>query len=242
MAYWTALQILSQVAGEIGLPRPVTIVGVDNVQSVQLLSLLNSAGNELFLYYNWEQLVREWLITTTAATDYPVPADLSHFTDQTQWDRSNHWPLMGPKSPQEWAWLKGSLVSTQPRLRYRIANDNLKIFPAPTVGLSLAMEYVSTDWVQSTSVAADPVYGANTSLVTLDADIVYYNPWLIIKFIKYKFYELKGLATNGVQADFVRIFESLTGKDTGAEILSLAPCRTEFLIDARSIPDGNWGM
>jgi hypothetical protein len=45
--YWAAVDILKQVAGELGLPRPSTIVGIDDIQSVQLLSLMNAAGNEL---------------------------------------------------------------------------------------------------------------------------------------------------------------------------------------------------
>lgn len=242
MQYWTALKVLTQVAGEIGLPRPSTIVGISDIQSVQLLSLLNSAGSELMLYYPWEQFTREWVFTTTGVADYDVPADLSYFKDQTQWDRTNHWPLLGPKSAQEWAWLKGSLVATLPRMRYRIANNKLKLFPTPTSNSNLALEYVSTSWVESSAVTPDPTYGANTDKITLDEDILHYHPWLLVKFVKFKFYELKGLATTGVQTDFTRIFDSLTGKDVGAEILSLAPMQQDYLLGVRSIPDGNWNM
>ena len=242
MQYWTALEVLKQVAGEIGLPRPVTIVGIDNVQSVQLLSLLNSAGCELSLYYTWEQFNREWTFTTTGVDEYDLPSDLSYFKDQTQWDRTNHWPLLGPKSAQEWAWLKGSLVATLPRMRYRITNNKLKLFPTPGNTNNLSMEYVSVNWVESTSVTPDPTYGANTDTITLDEDILHYHPWLLVKFVKFKFYELKGLPTTGVQTDFTRIFDSLTGKDVGAEVLSLSPVYQDQLLGIRSIPDGNWNM
>ena len=239
--YWAALDILKQVSGELGLPAPITVVGVSDVQSTQLLALLNGAGNELQLYYPWEQFVKEWAFQSVLnQSDYDLPDDLAYLTDQTQWDRTNHWPLLGPKSAQEWAWLKGSLVAPLPRVRYRIAGDKLKIFPTLTATTSpsqidIAMEYVSKNWV---SVFAAPT--VPTAMITLDSDTPMYNPWLLIKFVKFKFYELKGLPTTGVQADFMRIFNSLTGKDTGARILSLAPTRTPQLIGPWSVPDGSW--
>jgi hypothetical protein len=241
MSYWSALDILKQTAGELGLPRPATITGIEDVQSVQLLSLLNSAGNELQLYYPWEQFVKEWAFDTVFDQEgYPVPEDLAYFTDQTQWDRTDHWPLLGPKSAQEWAWLKGALVAALPRLRYRISGNELKIWPVPKASGSpstyrLAMEYISKNWV----IHEDTT---EVDMITSDGDVIMYNPWLMIKFVKFKFYELKGLQTTGVQADFMRVFNSLTGKDTGAKILSLSPQVTSQYIGPWSVPDGSWNV
>jgi hypothetical protein len=241
-AYWSALNILKQVAGELGLVQPATITGLTDVQSVQLLSLLNSGGNELLMYYPWEQLVREWAFTTVVdQADYPMPDDYSYFRDMTQWDRTNHWPLLGPKTPQEWAFLKGSLVAALPRLRYRIADNLFKIYPTPTTGMSpasydLALEYISCMWC----LGADGV--TEQSMIIADGDTPRYDPWLLIKFVKFKFYELKGLPVSGVQGDFMRVFTSLTGKDVGARILSLAPQLQNQYIGPWSIPDGSWNV
>ena len=237
--YWSALDVLKQVAGELGLPRPSTIVGIEDVQSVQLLSLLNSSGNELQMYYPWEQFVKEWsFLTVVDQGDYPLPVDWNYFRDQTQWDRTDHWPLLGPKSAQEWAWLKGSLVAALPRQRFRVAGDKFKLWPVPTASdnpspVNIAMEYISKNWVQT----SDAVM---TDMVQLDGDIILYNPWLMIKFIKYKFYDLKGFPTQGVQSDFLRVFNSATGKDVGAKILSLSPRQTSEYIGPWSVPDGSW--
>lgn len=236
MQYWSALQVLRQVAGELGLPQPATVVGLSDVQSIQLLSLLNAAGNELNLYYPWEQFVEQWdFATIPGVGEYATPTDLAYFTDQTQWDRSNHWPLLGPKSAQEWAFLKGSLVATLPRIRYRIYNNKFQIFPVPQApnSYNFTMEYIRSTWVIG---ALD----VPQDMIVLDSDILEYNQWLLVKFVKFKFYELKGFDTTGVQADFLRIFTSLTGKDTGAKILSLAPTMTPELIGPWSVPDGSW--
>lgn len=241
-AYWSAVQILKQVSGELGLPQQTTVVDANNVQGSQLLSLLNSAGNELMLYYPWEQFKQEWVWPTVQDQDeYPLPQDWRYFVDQTQWDRTNHWPLLGPKSPQEWAWLKGGIVASFPRMRFRVKNNKFCLFPKPALvngiftPFTMAMEYVRSTWVQ-------PASGPATDMVMLDGDTVQYDPWLLIKFVKFKFYELKNFDTKAVQADFVRVFDSLTGKDVGAEILSLAPRPSPAFIGPWSIPDGNWNV
>lgn len=240
MAYWTALAILRQLSGELGLPLQTTVVDAGNVQGSQLLAALNSAGNELLMYYPWAQLSTEWSFPTVANTStYDVPADWKYFRDQTQWDRTNHWPLLGPKSPQEWAWLKGGIVASFPRTRYRVIGQKLHIFPTPpTVGFvpyTLAMEYIRSTWVQ-------PATGSPTEMVTLDGDTCLYDPWLLIKFTRLKFYQLKGFDTKAAEADFTRIYESLTGKDTGAAVLSLTPQLSPVFIGPQSVPDGNWNV
>lgn len=240
MTYWTALQVLSQAAGELGLTQPPTVVGLADVQSIQLVSLLNSAGNELMTYYPWEQFAKRFDIALVAnQEDYNPPADLRYFRDQTQWDTTNRWPLLGPKSAQEWAWLKNSFVATLPRMRYRIMGDKFKVFPIPPVGTtqSFYMEYISSYWVRAATSALP-----NQELIALDSDVLLYDPWLLVKFVKFKFYELKGFATKGVQADFMRVFESLTGKDTGAEKLNLAPIVQTPYVGPWSIPDGSWSV
>ena len=97
------------------------------------------------------------------SSEYDMPSDWSYFIDQTQWDRTNHWPLLGPKTAQEWQWLKGGLLSSGPRLRYRVVAAKFEIWPVPSpsntpIGDSvitgvfapgtLAMEYVADTWLK----------------------------------------------------------------------------------------------
>jgi hypothetical protein len=238
MNYWTALDLIRQTAGELGLEQPTTLVDAENKQTIQLVSLMNAGGNELLNYYPWEQFITQWEWTTVSGKDaYDVPADWSYFTDQTQWDRTNHWPLLGPKSPQEWAWLKGGLLQAAPRMRYRVFGGKFYIHPIPsTTPFSIAMEYVRNTWV-SRAGGADMA-----SMVTADGDTVQFDPWLITRFIKMKFYELKAFETTGVVGDFMRIFNALTGKDKGAPKLSLSPRFPPLFIGPWSIPDGSWDV
>jgi hypothetical protein len=206
--------------------------------------LLNAAGNDLVQLYPWGQLLKEWAWTTVDGQgEYPVPDDWSYFLDQTQWDRTDHWPLLGPKSPQEWAWLKGGLLAAAPRMRYRVMDNNFMLWPIPgaytgMVGLNIAMEYVSKNWV----LAVDDTGQVPADMTAQEGDVCMFNPWLLIKYIKLKFYELKGFDQTACRSDFMRIYLSLTGKDKGAPKLSLAPVYPPLFIGPWSIPDGSWDV
>lgn len=245
MDYWPALQIINQVAGEVGLAKVTTLFAPDDVNSVQsnqLLAAINAAGAELALYYPWEQLKREWVFDLVAGQgSYPLPPGWSYFVDQTQWDRTNHWPLLGPKSAAEWAWLKGGLLASFPRMRYRVMGNKFEVFPVPESNsqFTLSMEYVIEQWVQ----AADaPTQEPNAALVKADGDIVWYQPWLMVKYTKLKWLQSKNFPTDAAAGDFTRMYDALKGKDTGAQVLSLVPRQTPFFLGPWSIPDGSWNV
>jgi len=237
--YWTGLAIIQQAAGELGIARPTTIQGTVDDGTNQLLALTNAAGNELLTYYPWQQFKLQWAFTTTTDESYDLPANWNYFVDQTQWDTTNHWPLLGPKSPQEWAWLKSGLLASAPRIRYRIMDNKFYIWPIPSPGYGLSMEYMSNAWAQDVSGTPYP-NGTPIMMLTKDTDVVMYDPWLMVKFLKLKFYQLKAFDTAGVLSDFTRTFESLTGKDVGAPVLSLVNGAPEMFIGPWSVPDGSW--
>lgn len=235
--YWSAVDLLKQLSMELGLPIQNTVVNVDNPQGSQLIAALNSAGNELLNYYPWEQLSAPFTINLEAGKDeYDLPRDWAYFVDQTQWDVTNHWPLLGPKSAQEWAYLKGGIVASFPKMRYRVKNDKFCIHPVPTSEslFVLTMEYIRSTWVDSQPERND--------MIIKDGDVCMYNPWLLIKFVKLKFYQLKGYDTTAVAGDFSRMFDALKGKDSGAQVYDLAPRHSPLFIGAHSIPDGNWNV
>lgn len=235
METWSALTIVKQVANELGLPAPTALPSED-VQAAQLLALLNAAGNELILYYPWEQFLATWSFDTVPGqSDYVIPADWGYFIDQTQWDTTNRWPLLGPKSPQEWAWLKSGIVAAAPRMRFRVMQSKFQIWPVPQAVFNFRMEYCSKNWVMQDNMTP-------ASLVVSGSDTVLLHPWLMVKYLKLKFYELKGFDATGPQGDFTRIYLSLTGKDKGAPKLSLSPRPVGIFLGPWSVPDGSWDV
>lgn len=236
MRLMTSLEIINQAANELGLSSTANVTSTDT-QTVQLLALLNSAGNDLVMAYPWGALRKEQLLATVNGQEaYPMPADWAYYLDQTQWDRTNRWPLMGPKSAQEWQWLKSGILSQGPRMRFRVMDDRLFLFPTPGASVrNLAMEYISKNWVRNPGppeTFADRIT-TNDQVPELDA-------WLMIKFLKLKFFSAKGLNTEEVKGDFFMAFSSIAGKAKGAPILNLAPRRASILLGPYSVPEGNW--
>jgi hypothetical protein len=133
-------------------------------------------------------------------------------------------------------------------MRYRVMNNKFSVWPVPSLATSatndppefapyqIAMEYVISNWVIKAATPDVPT----AEMVTEDGDICMYNPWLLIKFTKVKFYQLKQFDASGVQADFMLMFNSLTGKDVGAGVLSLSPGYPPQFLGVWNIPDGSW--
>src|SRR5882672_8361689 len=54
-----------------------------------------------------------------AQDTYALPSDFDHYINQTWWDRTNRWQLLGPDSPQIDQWHRSGLVVTGPRRHFR---------------------------------------------------------------------------------------------------------------------------
>jgi len=248
----TALWVVQQTMIEMGLPKPLQVVTSADTTVQQMLALLNRAGSDMVIGYPWEQLTKEYLfntgncavVTTLSGPPImtqPLPADWSYFLDQTQWDRTNHWPLLGPKTAQEWQWLKGGLLSSGPRIRYRVVGGNLELFPGafpPAQPYSdIAMEYVADTWVQSAT-QQNTYYNSIQS----DEDLILFDQWVISAYLKLKYWEAKGLDTSAYSKDFLNTWEARIGKNKGAPVLTLAPRARSLLISINNIPDGSWNV
>ena len=235
----SVLWVVQQASMEMGLSKPVDAVANSDLTVQQLVALLNRAGMEMSLGFPWQQLTKEWnLSLVEGQSGYSVPDDWNYFLDQTQWDRTNNWPLLGPKTAQEWQWLKGGFTPSGPRLRYRVVGGKFDVFPSEGIGgLNIVMEYVSDAWLAD-SATANTFY----SSIQADEDIVLFDPWVIVAFLKLKFWEAKGLDTTAYTKDFMGIWEARVSKNKGAPILSLAPMPSSHLLNMGNVPDTGYGV
>lgn len=245
MATRSVLWCIQQSMIEMGLNKPAQAVASQDVTVQQMVALLNRAGTDMVIGYPWEQLTKEYIFDTSTSTpsadgltlSMALPSDWSYFLDQTQWDRTNHWPLLGPKTAQEWQWLKGGLLSSGPRIRYRVVGGNLELFPGASTTSQIAMEYVSNGWLQDAGTA-----NTHYDEIENDTDIVLFDPWVITAYLKLKYWEAKGLDTTAYSQDFVNVWQARIGQNKGAPVLTLAPRARTMLIGVNNIPDGSWNV
>lgn len=300
----TLLQIVQTACQELGLTAPTTVVGSTDLQTVQLLSLVNRDGIELYQSRDWTTLQGEHIInvetpvdlvgtvtessqtvtvtstaglstayavdgegqpsaqriqavvdgttltmemestasavgtTLTFARDtYTIPSDFDHYIPHTWWDRTNHWMLMGPQSPQFDQWQRSGIVTTGPRKRWRQIGHRPTVFrlwPPPTaqsVPEALVFEYVNDGWVA----AAD---GTFKKRFTLDTDTSLLDDDALILGCKWRMWQIKGFSYGAMQQEYIDYVNRLKARDGGSPDLDMTRRKFPYLITSANVQDG----
>lgn len=233
----TALQIIRQAAAELGLPVPNSAVTSQEATVNQLLALLNTAGYELAHTFEWQQLVRKATIPTVAGqSDYLLPSDFGKMINQTIWTRDSIGQIDGPLSAQRWELRTEGLLSSDPFVGFRIFGNKLNLNPAPSAVTNITFEYLSNGWVHS---YLDPnVY---TQTIFHDSDTPQFDFMLLVKFLKLKMWQAKGLDTTSLEMDFARFYDMMISQNKGAPVLSVAPRRYPTTLPL-NVPETGYGL
>lgn len=242
----TLLQIVQAAVDELGsINRPTTIIGTSDANVQQLLALANREGKELAAREGrdggWPQLRKEHTDTfEDGVANYPFPSDLQYFINTTAWDRSQHWPLRGPVSPQEWQVVKsGTIGSLGPRRRFRVMAGEIYFDPTPDSGddgNTFVLEYYSDTWCESNA-------GTDQRIWTADNDVPLLPDDCFILGLIWRWRRAKGL---DYQEEF-NAYESLVSRELGragmAPVLDITGSTDGVrLIDESNIPDSGFGV
>ncbi|MGI9338550.1 MAG: hypothetical protein ACR2P4_08590 [Gammaproteobacteria bacterium] len=186
----TLLTIIQDVADELTLQRPTSVIGNTDQTVTQLLALLNREGQNLAKLVNtyggtWTILEKVHTFTTTSGEDeYALPDDYGWLLSDSVWDRTSFWEMRGPLSPGQWQSFRSGLSSSAAiRRKYRLrrtttANSKTRSFsiePEPTAtGDTLVFEYATKEWVaRSQSSAFDTKFTDDDSdEALLDEDLL----------------------------------------------------------------------
>jgi len=171
---------------------------------------------------------------TFSKTIYPLPPDYETITDNTHWDKSRHWQMLGPVDAQQWQWLKSGYISTGPRVRWRILGNTFQIWPPYNTQEYLGFEYRSKGFVRSATNAVLNSFQADTDTTVLDDTIM-------VLATKLKYFQIKSFDTTSLQADYMRYLSIAKANDKGSATLSFAPQPSAVLIGWANIPDTGYG-
>jgi hypothetical protein len=171
---------------------------------------------------------------TFSQTKYPLPPDFETITDNTHWDKTKHWQMLGPEDAQQWQWLKSGYISTGPRIRWRILGNQFQIWPPYNTQEYLGFEYRSKGWARSVT---DQVKNS----FTVDTDTTVLDDTVLVLGTKLKYFQIKGFDTTALQADYYRYLNVAKANDKGSATLSFAPYPSKVLIGYANIPDTGYG-
>jgi hypothetical protein len=171
---------------------------------------------------------------TFSQTIYPLPPDYETITDNTHWDKTKHWQMLGPVDAQQWQWLKSGYISTGPRVRWRILGNQFEIWPPYNTLEYLGFEYRSKGWARSATNQVKNSFTADTDTTVLDDAI-------IALLTKLKYFQIKSFDTTALMQDYVRYLNVAKANDKGSATLSFAPQPSAVLIGWANIPDTGYG-
>jgi hypothetical protein len=163
-----------------------------------------------------------------------LPPDYETITDNTHWDKTKHWQMLGPVDAQQWQWLKSGYISTGPRVRWRILGNTFQIWPPYNTQEYLGFEYRSKGWVRNAA-------GDVLNYFQNDSDTTVLDDSVVAILTKLKYFQIKSFDTTSLQQDYMRYLNVAKANDKGSATLSFAPAPSAVLIGWANIPDTGYG-
>lgn len=167
---------------------------------------------------------------------FSPPADYDRQIDRTHWDKSKHWEMLGPSTPQQQEWLRSGYISTGPRIRYWFKGGYFQIWPPLGATENLSFEYVSKYWVIATAATA-----ISKNSFSVDTDMCIFPDPLMEVLIKLKYFQVKGFDTTALQLEYESQRDIAKANDAGSQTLNMAPRQSTVLIGVENIPDSGYG-
>lgn len=219
-----------------GLDENYSISGAGLPTSQRISSVTSSTVLEMEM----EATATGTGVTLTCVRDtFDLPSDFDHYIDKTWWDRTNHWMLIGPDSPQFTQWLKSGVVSTGPRRHFTQIGkfpSVYRIWPPPTSSdtpAALSFEYISSGWIATAAGAYQSTFTADTdSPVALDQALILGTKW--------RMWQINGFDYGAFQAEYNDYVAREISRDGGAPDLSMNNRRWPLLINSGNVQDGNF--
>jgi len=202
------------------IPQDTYVVSANNTTKVVVMSQMASGDGVQSV--------------VCAQTAYNLPDDFETITNRTMWDKSKHWEMLGAEDAQQWQWLKSGYISTGPRVRWRILDNQFCIWPIMNTQEYLGWEYRSKGWAR----AAD---GTVKNSFTADSDTTVLDNRVMVLATKLKYFQTKSFDTTALMQDYQRYLSVAKANDKGAPNLSFAPQPSRVLIGYANIPDTGYG-
>lgn len=236
----TTLSTLSSTTGLTTNPTYFMVSGSGLVADTTLVSV--NAGASTAVVSNAATSSNTTTDLAFSQVMYAAPSDFDRVIDDTEWDKTDHWPLLGPSTSQQWEYLRSGWIATGPRAVFRIMADLFQIWPGQANGLYFGFEYISNQWARASGAAL------SKTAFSVDTDTSIWPDRLMIESLKLRFRLANSMPTTMYsQQDLMRGFPlallSLAKTaDAGSATLSMSGRRPSMLLDERNIPDSGYGL
>lgn len=194
----TLLQVVQAACQRLAQPKPASVYGSTDKDVLQMLAILEEGLDDLSGRGPWQELRHEYTWTTLGVEDQgdlisglgsaPVAFNgLRYILPETLWDRTNKIRLLENLPPADWQALKAWSI-TGPYYQFTLRQSSFLVNPAPTAGLTWALEYISEDAIQATG------GGAFKKTFTADSDVILLPDSIVKVDLRWRWKKEKGLA------------------------------------------------
>lgn len=225
------LTMIQTACKRVGLTSPTNVIGSSDENIIRMIALANEEGLELSSRHRWQILTREATHTTVATESQGLMtaiagSDFNYIHSDTIWDRSQNRPIH-PVSDVEWQRMKSNNI-TGPYTSFRIRAGAMLFLPVPAAGQTVAFEWTSNNWCQSSIGVGQSAWADNSDLGVLSED-------LMTSGIVWRWKQANGLDYAEDFSLYERLVNNAMSRDG-------APKRLRFggQIRVSNIPEGSW--
>lgn len=153
---------------------PGTIIGNNDDVAKQIFQAIKTSITDLARNYQWQELQKEYTFSSVIGqAGYDLPSDFDRMVDNTFWNASQNWAMIGGLTPESWRVLKNSLLTQAETVEYfRIRGNQIIIHRTPSVVESYVYEYITKNIVKSASNVAQSEFLADTDNTVIDEYLV----------------------------------------------------------------------
>lgn len=228
------LTVVQSLCDRVGIPRPATVVGNTDPGVRQILALSNEEGQDLASRHRWQKLITEATFTTVAnPNDLVVVAPgFDYILPGTVWDRTRDQQVPA-MTPEQWQMYQATGMSG-PTMRFRIQDSAFYLYPDPGAGRSIAFEYMSKNWNQTTGAVEQDAWANDTDTGLLDEKLMSLG-------LVWRWKKAKGMEYGEDFNAYERRVANAISRDGAAPHISLSRYR-RAAIGKDSIPEGSWSL
>ena len=222
----------------LGLARPNAVVSASDNTVRRILALANVEGQTLAKRTRWQALIKEATHTTLAATDQgaieTIAPGFSWLIGRSVWNRTSQDRVGGPLSAAEWQ-ARQAAPATGPYSEFRLRAGKLLMDPTPSAGQTIALEYGSRYWCQSSGGTDQEAWAADTDIGVLSEALMKLG-------LVWRFKQASGLDYAEAFRHYeIEVADAIAKDGGGRPSLRLDGGRARLATGVRA-PDGSWAL
>lgn len=169
------LTIVQNACLRVGLSSPNAAISNTDDNVKRMVSLATEEGEDLANLYRWQRLCNESTFVSTAAESQGAittlaGTDFNYIANDTVWNRTKN-RQMFPCTDAEWQAMKANNV-TGPYEKFRIRGNTFRVIPTMTAGETVAFEWYSKNFCESSGGTGQSAWAADTDTGVLDEGIM----------------------------------------------------------------------